>query len=216
VHRTLLLRQLRRRVTWRETPRLSLVLSGFILHVFISHDRSLPVHSFDGNESKSMMMIITLMTRSNVSSRSIGIGIGIEENERNATMMLLLLLLLLDWLTLRPAEKYGSHADGNVRMWMRIRRLSDISFFSLTRGNGMSSALITIASHRVLLTVDTYLNTRVRACVERFFLKLALNRSNGQDDSLSPSIDLQTLSTEVPSTIGWFSLIFLLDQRLAH
>lgn len=81
----------------------------------VSHDRSLSVHSFDDNrnESKSMMTMITLMTRPNVSPKSIGIGIGIEENERNATMIL---LLLLNRLALRPAEKYDSHVDGDV--WM--------------------------------------------------------------------------------------------------
>lgn len=116
--------QSRRRVTWREAPRLSLVLSGYTLRVFnVSRDHPLPVRSFDdnGNESKSTMMMMIMMTYSNVSPKD-WLASTLKKNQRNAIMillLLLLLLLLLNRLALRPAEKYGSHADGDVRIGMR-------------------------------------------------------------------------------------------------
>lgn len=49
-----------------------------------------------------------------------------------------------------------------------MRRLSDVSFFSLTRGNGVSSALMLVASCRILIT-DAY---------ESAFIKLAFDRTD--------------------------------------
>lgn len=80
-----------------------------------------------------------------------------------------------------------------------MRRLSDISFFSSPRGDETSSVPTVVASRRVLSrSTDTYLNAQVR--VGSAFLKLALDRPNGQDDFLPLSFLKLALNQRIFST----------------
>lgn len=175
----------------------------------ISRDHSLPARSLDDNknENESTMTMINPWCRvwTRVTKRSIGISVGIEEDERNTAAAVIKSTRAQAGREVRFARQWGcEHVNADMR------RLSDISFFSLTRGDAASSALTMVVSRRVLAT-DTYGSA---------FVKLVLDRPNGQDDSLSPPIDLWMISQ--PKPVGnWMMTVlssptFLLDQRMAH